>query len=274
MSEAQLIPRGEQDSFLEMRARIAERYPTLSPQIQAIAQFALANPETMAVETTMQLAKRLNVQPSSLVRFAQALGYRGYNEMKERFRAHLIFRMADTRDQEATRRQKDAGATGVVDAMLTESRIELDRLTGTLDRQAFDRAVEALAGAAQIYVVAQHIAFPFGCLFAWTLLRFGRQCHLLDNVGGFALRGSELAGPRDVTLAISFAPYQPSVVQGAKAHVDLGGTVVAITDTPLSPLAPFAQILLEVPHNDPPTAHSLVGATCLVQALAISVGQR
>ena len=91
---------------------------------------------------------------------------------------------------------------------------------------------------------------------------------LLDNVGGYALPQSRLAGPRDVTLAISFGPYQPSVVQAAQTHCEHGGAVVAITDTPLSPLAPHASVLLLVPGG------ASVGAAVIVEALAGAVAER
>lgn len=271
---AQRRSRGLPDpaGFAELRARMVERYPELSPQQKGIAEFALAHPETMAMETAAQLAQRLGVQPSSLVRFAQALDYPGFNEMKRRFRAQLIFKMAEARDREAGQGQgREQGPAAALGALLGEGVAELQRMSKELDRQRFEQAVARLAAADEIYVTAQHLAFPFACLFSWTLLRFGRQCQLLDNIGGFALRQSELAGPRDATLAISFAPYQPSVVQAAKAHADRGGSVVGLTDTPLSPLAPFAEILLEIPHREPTAAHALAGVTCLVQALAVAV---
>lgn len=256
--------------FLEMRARMAERYPHLSPQLQLIAQFALANPESMAVETAAQLANRLEVQPSSLVRFAQALDYRGFNEMKRGFRDHLIFRLADKRDDRAGTPSVD-GREDILRSLVDEAKAGMDRLTSDLDPGAFAEGVAALKKADQIYVVAQQIAFPFASLFVWTMLRFGRRCHILDNTGGFALRQSELTGRNDAILAVSLAPYQPSVVQSAKSHAERGGTVVAITDSPVSPIAPFASILLEVPQHQPSTGRSLAEVTCLVQALAISV---
>ncbi|MGF1625690.1 MAG: MurR/RpiR family transcriptional regulator [Alphaproteobacteria bacterium] len=259
--------------FSELRARIVARYPQLSQQLKSIAEFALATPETMAMETAVQLAARLDVQPSSLVRFAQALDYRGFNEMKRAFRAHLIFKLADARDQAAAARQPKLGPQGILQSILEESRAELAALADRADVDLFTRAAQSLARADRIYVTAQHVGYPFASLFAWTLLRSGVACHLLDNVGGFALRQSELAMAGDALLAISFAPYQPSVVQAARAHADRGGTVVGLSDTPLSPLAPFVRILLEVPHHEPAAGRSLVAPTCLLQALAMAVVQ-
>ncbi len=135
----------------------------------------------MAVETAVQLAERLAVQPSSLVRFAQALGYRGFNEMKSRFRAHLIFRIADTRDQEAMRRGSGTASNEVLGNLLDEGRAELEWLAAELSQREFQKAVSTLIKADQIYVVAQQIAFPFATLFAWTLLRFGRSATSLTT---------------------------------------------------------------------------------------------
>jgi DNA-binding MurR/RpiR family transcriptional regulator len=256
-----------------MRSRIVKHYSALSPQLQNIAQFALSNPDAMAVQTAQQLAKQLSVQPSSIVRFAQALGYSGFNEMKQGFRANLIYRMGEASEQEQIRKQPATGTVAVLDALLNEGRRDLDRIGKDIDRKAFDRAVAELVKADQIYVVGQQLAFPLASLFCWTLLRFDRQCHLLDNVGGFSLRMTELAAKDDVLLAISFPPYQSSVIQSAKQHFDRGGKVVALTDTPLSPLAPSAALLIEVPQRTPTTSHSLVAATCVVQALAIAIGE-
>lgn len=259
----------EPASFLEMRSRIVARYPELSPQLQSIAQFALSDPETMAMQTVVQLAERLNAPPSSIVRFAQAMGYSGFAEMKRGFSAHLVY-LAKAQSQllDAGDGKRPAQAAR---AYLEIARQELDALERDLDVEAFDRSVEKLATADEIYVAAQHLSFAIGGQFAWSLIEAGRQCLLLDNIGGFALRQSELAGANDATLCISFRPYQPSIVQAAQAHIERGGTVIAVTDTPLSPLAPYATELLIVPGLKALPNNSLAGAVCLIRALAEAV---
>ncbi len=235
--------------YAELRAVIVEKYASLSPQHKEISEFSLSNPEIIAVETGAQLADRLNVQPSSLVRWAQALGFPGLRELKRRFRSQLVYQAGDSRDQTAA--NSDLGSIGLLYAVLDESAEDLALVRQKIDREHFCEAADHLANAREIYVTAQHAAFAYATLFSWTLLRHHRQCHLLDNSGGFALRQSELAGPLDTTLAISFEPYQPSVVQAAKAHSERGGTVISITDSLLSPLARYSTILLEVPRREP-----------------------
>jgi DNA-binding MurR/RpiR family transcriptional regulator len=254
--------------YAGLRARIVERYPGLSHQQQAIATFALAHPETMAMETAEQLARRLDVQPSALVRFAHALGYQGFRELKQLYKAQLIFDGARARNGGTP--AHDIKADPLADA-LARGKDDLDRLERAFDRQAFAAAVATLRAAPAIYVTAQHLAYPFAALLAWTLIGAGRQCNFLDNTGGFALPQSRLARPDEVLLAISVAPYQPSVVQAANAHAERGGKVVAITDAALSPLAASATVLLELPGDEQPGSPSLAGLTCIVQALALAL---
>lgn len=260
--------------YAELRAVIVEKYPSLSPQHKEIAEFALAHPEVMAVETAVLLAKRLDMQPSSLVRWAQALGFAGLKELKRRFRSQLIYKANDVRDQAAAiGTGPEKGAVGILDGVLHDSAEGLELVQQQFDREHFRKAANHLAQAREIYVTAQQIAFPYATLFAWTLLRHHRPCHLLDNTGGFALRQSELAMPEDTTVAISFEPYQPSVVQAAKAHAENGGTIISITDSPLSPLARYSTILLEVPRRKPDAAHNFTAAACIIQSLALATCQ-
>ena len=86
-------------AFAGLRERIARAYPELSPQLRAIAEFSIQNADTVAVETAQQLAKRIGVPPSSMVRFAQTLGYAGFNELKRDFRDNLVYRMGEIRER-------------------------------------------------------------------------------------------------------------------------------------------------------------------------------
>lgn len=253
--------------FAALRARIVERYPMMSKQLQAIAEFALQKPEVMAVETVARLSEMMSLPPSTFIRFAQALDYSGFSEMKRDFSNYLMFRM-----REITVPETSAPVEGdAVSRLVRAGMEELGALTATMDRTKFDEIAGLLAAADTLFVTAQHLSYPLAALFAWSLLQEGHECVLLDNVGGFALRQSQAAGPKDVTVAISFAPYQPSVVQQAHAHQERGGTVIAITDSEVSPLAAAATHSIILQGLAPNKAGALAGATCLIRALAFAL---
>src|SRR6185369_11862544 len=75
-----------------LRARIAERYDSLSNRLQQIAKFVLDHPNDIALETVVVIAERAGVPPSALIRFAQALDYSGFREMQRVSQAPLASR--------------------------------------------------------------------------------------------------------------------------------------------------------------------------------------
>ncbi|WP_442882034.1 MurR/RpiR family transcriptional regulator, partial [Devosia sp.] len=69
--------------FPALRALIAARAPTLPRRLTQVASFALDNPDDIAFGTAASVAQRSGVQPSTLVRFSQALGYQGFSDLQE-----------------------------------------------------------------------------------------------------------------------------------------------------------------------------------------------
>ncbi|HEU5320337.1 MAG TPA: MurR/RpiR family transcriptional regulator, partial [Methylomirabilota bacterium] len=98
-------------TYEALRAAIARAYPELSRQLQHIARFATEHPNDMALETVATIAGRAAVPPSSLVRFAQALGFDGFSDMQQVFRSRLVERSLSYRERIA-RLTRDGAAGG------------------------------------------------------------------------------------------------------------------------------------------------------------------
>ena len=75
-----------------LKEAIGRAYPAMSKQLKRIARFALEQPDPLALHTVAAVAKVAHVQPSSMIRFANALGYSGFTEMQQVFRGHLVER--------------------------------------------------------------------------------------------------------------------------------------------------------------------------------------
>ena len=70
--------------------------PSFSDRLKVIAEFALEHPTEMALGTVAEVASRAKVQPSAVVRFANALGYGGFSEIQQVFRSRLVASVAPT----------------------------------------------------------------------------------------------------------------------------------------------------------------------------------
>ena len=85
--------------FDSLRAAIVEMRATLPKRLMQVASYALERPEDMAFGTTASIAQAAQVQPSTLVRFAQHFGFDGFSGLQQLFRARLKERTGSYEDR-------------------------------------------------------------------------------------------------------------------------------------------------------------------------------
>ena len=264
-------------NFEELKEAITRAYPTLSPQLQRISRFALEKPHDLALGTVATIAEASAVQPSSMIRFANALGFSGFSQMQQLFQSHLVERSAPYRERIAQMRRSGeggAGEGGVLHRFVGEAIGELQQLGEHVPAARLDEAARLLAAAPQIHVLAQRRAFPVACYLAYALSQLELRAHLLDGLGGMLNEFTQVIRPGDALLVASFRNYTPAVVETALACRARGVSVVAITDSALSPLKPAADICFELGDDSSKPFRSLVAPLCLAQALVVSIGQQ
>ena len=81
--------------YESLKRRLIEVEPALPKRLRQAAAFALDHPDEVALGTAARIAARAEVQASTLVRFAQALGFAGFSDLQALFRAHLRNRWPD-----------------------------------------------------------------------------------------------------------------------------------------------------------------------------------
>jgi len=260
-------------TYEELKETIAAVYPRLSPQLQRLSRFALEKPHDLALGTVAAVAQANEVQPSSMIRFANALGFDGFSQMQQVFQSHLVERSAPYRERiRQMRRGGKGGDAEVLPRFVGEAIGELQQLEEHVDSARLAAAAKILASAPQIHVLAQRRAFPVACYLAYALNQLELQAHLLDGLGGMLGEFAHTIRAGDALLVASFRNYTPAVVETALASRARGVSVIAITDSALSPLKPAADVCFELGDDSTRPFRSLVAPLCLAQALVVSTG--
>lgn len=260
-------------TYEELKDAISDAYPTLSPQLQRLARYALDRPHDLALGTVAAVAEANEVQPSSTIRFANALGFDGFSQMQQVFRSHLVERGAPYRERIKRMAPASQAAGGVLHQFVDEAVDELRHLEEHVDPKALAAAVKLLAAAPQIHVLAQRRAFPVAAYLAYALNQLELRTHLLDGLGGMLDGFARNIRRGEALVVASFRNYSPAVVETALAARARGVSVIAITDSALSPLKPAADVCFELGDDSSRPFRSLVAPLCLAQALVVSTGQ-
>ena len=247
-------------------------------RLQQVAEFVLENPNEIALGTASSIALRANVQASTLVRFAQTLGFRGFSELQIVFRDHLRVRWPDYTSRLTDLRERDSESgdpAHLLAGFADSAASSLANLRQRVQRGDLERAFSLLGAAQTIYVVGQKRAYSVAHYLAYAFAQLKIGVVLIDSVGGLGASQLSNAGKKDAMIAISFAPYSPLTVEFAQQARDCSTPLVVITDSPLSPLAGFADVRFEIVESSFGSFRSLAATFCLAMTLAVgAAGKR
>ena len=260
-------------------ALIEAEYDGLSRSFQTISRYLTQNPNDVAINSINDLAAKCNVHASSLVRFAQSLGYSGFKDLKELFNRRLATaapgfeaRVNALRDDLAL--HKRGSAKSFLGDLVARDTATLQDLFNDISEESMVRAVAMLEAADTIYVAGQLRSAPIAIFVRYVLTMLERRVILLDANGGLATHVARAMRPKDLLFAISFRFYAKEVVSIAEAAQAAGVPVIAISDGNLSPLAKCADVLFSVPEGDYAFSRSLAAPMCLAQALMVALAAK
>lgn len=250
---------------------VRRRYDDLTPSQKRIAEAVVADPQFVAFATVDKLADRLDIAPSTVVRFAYKLGLNGYPDLQERVR-HVV------RGQLRTSAPADAegadAAGHLSDTQAASVRLDLENLRQSalaLEPEALSRAAGLLASSRQAFVAGGAVSGPLADYAALTLARLRGQADLVEPRGGRSLPSLLAAGADDALLAFGFAADGADVVPVMDLARERGIRVVGVTDSPISPVGQRVDVVLPALVSSAGVHDSLVAPLAVVNILLAEV---
>jgi len=216
----------------------------LTPTERRIAEAVLAEPTLLAFGTVSALADRVGTSRPSIVRFANKLGFKGYTPLQKHVRSDLSHRLS--RPSERIRRD-DKIAPPVRHVINGAISSVLD----ALESGQIAELAEPIVRADKVWILSGETS-QAGSHALHSGLSMVRPAVRTMEEHSFGTDLSD-AGPQDVAVVFDFFRYRRQVVTAARAFANAGVTIVAFTDSPLSPLAELADnwCQIEVPAIGP-----------------------
>lgn len=250
---------------------LREEFDTFSRSQKAIARYIIDHLDETGYLSAEELARMGSTSSSTVVRFAQSLGFSGYPELqraaRDEHRLGVAARPAVVHD--------DQLLFPVEEDFLTRAlRTDMLSLEETLSKNSlarFDEAVQVLAGAKTIMAVGLHEATVVAIHAAsvFELMGFTAWAVIDDSEANVA-RLTRL-GQGDALIAIGFRRAHPQTALFAEKAAAQGAATIVLTDNTLSELADKGAVTLFADIDSTFFAHSLVGPLSLVGALAAAV---
>jgi DNA-binding MurR/RpiR family transcriptional regulator len=249
--------------------RLAAAAGSLTASEEQTAKLLEKDPPRVAFGSLAEVAKAAGTSGPTVVRLATKLGFSGFAELKEAIQEELSLRLAPASERVG------AYATSDLTARVVASDIE--NVTRSLESvgPALPRVVDLISDEnLRVHVLPSAACRTIGFSLADQLSQLRDGVTLRYGPPSEVAR--ELAGTceSDVVVVIDTRRYERWVVEAAAQAHSTGANVVAITDTPLSPLvaASDEQLIVRVGGAGP--FDSLTGALSVVNALCATVAAK
>ncbi len=238
-----------------------------------IANYITTSYDKAAFMTASKLGRTVNVSESTVVRFAVELGYEGYPTLQKALQEVVRNKLTSVQRMEVA-----ANRIGDQDILTMVMHTDVEKIRSTmdeLDRVAFHQVVDAILNARKIYILGVRSSSPIASFLDYYLSLMLDNVQLMHSSSTSEVFEQVVRVQEgDVMLGISFPRYSSRTVKAMKYAHERGATVVALTDSPLSPIAAHADHLLLAKSDIISLVDTLVAPLSVVNALLVAVGQR
>lgn len=262
------------EEYRDLLNRIQARYKKLSKGQKLIADYIFENYDKVAFMTASSLGQVVGVSESTVVRFANVLGYGGYPKLQKALQESIKTKLTTVQRFEMS---KDLNSEENIIKRVMNSDIDNIRKTiDEMDSKLVKDVVDAIKNARKVYILGLRSSKILAEYFSFYLNFIMDDVHLIPSGANDSFDELINISEKDVLVTFSFPRYSKrtfEVVQFAKRQ---NAIIVGITDSLMSPLVPHVKYALTAKYNMTTFIDSLVAPMSLLNSLiiALTVGER
>jgi len=253
----------------EMIAQLNLCGKPLSKSHRRIAQYIAEHYEKAVFMTAAVLGAECGVSESTVVRFATAMGYEGYPELRQALASLVRQRLtSEQRFAIASNIREEA----VLATVLHNDEQNIRKTVEALDQKDFDEVVDRLLKARRIYVMGLRSAAPLAQFLYHYLHQILDDVVLVQSTIGDVFEEIARIGESDVLFGVSFPRYSARTLECMRFAQQNGAQVIGLTDGEMSPLREASDVCLCACTDMASFVDSLAAPMSVINALIVSVG--
>lgn len=257
----------------DLLSKISEKLPKLSKGQKQIATYMLEHYDKAAYMTAAKLGGLVGVSESTVVRFANEFGFEGYPELQHSLRELIRTKLTTLQRIEITNDR--IGNADLLEKVLMSDVEKIKRTLEEIDRDSFNRAVDSLISAKNIYIVGMRSSSSVAEFLYFYLNLIFKRVRLVRTTSGSEIFEQLLRISKDdVIIGISFPRYSKRIINALEYAKSQSAHVVAITDSASSPIAAHADDLLLAKSDMASFVDSLVAPLSIINALIVAIGMK
>lgn len=184
--------------------RVTEQYQQLTKSQKTVATYVLQHLDSIPFFTLGDLAQKIDVSTTTVIRFARSMGFEGYSEMQAVLQDELRRKISLPNRLESIHAVPKGE---LFDRTMQNDIQNIQSTMSALSEQTLDAAVEAMGGARKIYILGMRTSYALAYYTGICLGQIRRNVHLIQGNGLIYPEEVMGAGERDICIAFLFPRY-------------------------------------------------------------------
>lgn len=252
-------------NIMRVSDQIKSGFSSLTAAQQQIAQYVIENADSVAFMTARQLAAEVKQSDAAVIRFAKALGYDGFINLRDALRDEMLVQQGSSGMQ--ARLLSDADKSSLYEQVYKTSAHLIANTMEMNEAAVFDAVVEKFLKARRIMVTGHGTSYPLAAYLAMHLNLCLDKAEVFDVGHGDLADRFRSVGEGDVFVGIGYVRYLPYTIDILNYARQTGATVIAITDKLTSPLAQLADLSIYVTRSNSAIWWSQAGTLAVADLL-------
>jgi DNA-binding MurR/RpiR family transcriptional regulator len=260
-----------------LSAYISSRFDEFSRSQKDVAQYVVDHLDEVAFHTAEELARRASTSSSTVVRFAQALGFEGFPELQEAARdeyRHHHRRFAPPQPGLETAAPLFSLDQNPFEQAIAADHVNVEDTARKVSRTEVEAAIEAIAAADRLMIAGTDQMAFFASYLRHLLMLLDVRAEIAASPSQEALSRLGRIDENTLVIGLSAGRPHPLVVRAMKIARHRKATTLAITDATLSEVSKLADRTLYYSSSSPAFVRSHVGLLSVLQALAFGLYAR
>ncbi|UCF96335.1 MAG: MurR/RpiR family transcriptional regulator [Spirochaetaceae bacterium] len=251
---------------------IFDRYASFSARQKQVADYVMANINEVIYFPLSKLVSAIGASQATIVRFAQALGYQGFNEFRHAlFEYYRDYLSPDGRMKHSIEVLEQDSLS--YEQLSRKEILYLERSISTVDNSVFKDSIEAISDAESIYIFGIGPDEPLACHLHFRLRRLKLHCHQVSVSGRDLFEHLLVLSSRDLAVVYSFSKPSIDFKRLTGVLADRHVPVILITDIKNPALTRIADHILYAERGPAGTFPSPLVPMAITNALILGVAE-
>ena len=249
--------------------QIAVNLPDLTPEARKAATYVLENPRDVGIFTVREIAKAANVKPNTVVRMARQIGFEGYEDFRIPFRNAIRQGQSDFPDRarwlQSIRKTGNLG--GLYADMVQDILNNVEETFAHISADHLETASRTIWSSCNVFTLGVGVNSSNARNFSYLASTGMVQFHAIPRPGSTPIDDLAWGNAHDVLIAITCKPFRSEVVEAVRIAHEQGMKIIAISDSPASPIMRQAHHGFVVRVETPQFFPSSVSTIALLETL-------